>query len=107
MANASDPWAGVDIDVSQTLHSRERDTLPAPAPTAFDDAPPWAKALFTSCEETRLAVVNLGDELHATRAAMGKMSYRIGALSIAMGLQEHRTREVEARVADVIPLRGN
>ena len=86
---------------------RERETLPAPPPSVFDDAPPWALALYLSGEETRLALVEVGSEMLALRTALGKASYRMGALSIAMGLQEHRTRELEDRIAPVIPMRGN
>lgn len=78
----------------------DRETIPAPAPSVFDDAPAWAVALYQSSEETRAALAEVGSVMH-------KLSYRMGALSIAMGLQEHRTREVEARVATVIPMRGN
>jgi hypothetical protein len=84
----------------------ERETIPAPAPDVFDDAPAWAKALYLSAEETRAALTEIGAELASHRATMGRLSYRMGALSIAMGLQEHRTRELEAR-AVVIPMRGN
>lgn len=94
---------------AETLPSRESDTMPAPPPSVFDDAPAWARALFLSCEETRAAMVELGSEVLSHRIAMHKLSYRLGAVSIALGLQEHRTREIEQRLpalAHVIPMRG-
>jgi hypothetical protein len=105
MSNASD-WALEPQDLPPRC-----DTIPAPPPSVFDDAPPWAKALFASSEETRAALVELGDKMVGLDATMRRLTYRMGALSIAMGLQEHRTREVEARVAEarsanVVPLRG-
>lgn len=91
---------------SDTLHSRERDTIPAPATSVFDDSPPWARALFVSSEETRAALVNMGEQLASFNATLGKLAYRMGALSIALSVQEHRTLQLEEHVnAPVIPLR--
>ena len=90
-------------------NAAEHDTMPAPAPHVFDDAPSWARALFVSSEETRAALVNFGERLATFESAVNKLSYRVGALSIAMTIQEHRTIQLEERpqLAPVIPMRGN
>jgi hypothetical protein len=100
-----------NVAVAETLPSA-RDTIPSPPPRVFDEAPPWAKALFLACEELRAAVTNTGEELSALRGSITRLSYRMGALSLAMTVQEHRTIQLEELavkeppLASVIPMRG-